>query len=92
MWKLGRKMSASETDERTFPAEKEFWLVRGAFREWRADRSGQGYYGLCGCSAEAVCPPGERPHQDRFYRLVYGLTERMLQGTHSMVLVEDLSH
>ena len=70
MWKLGRKMSASETDERTFPAEKEFWLVRGAFREWRADRSGQGYYGLCGCSAEAVCPPGERPHQDRFDRLV----------------------
>lgn len=42
MWKLGRKKSASETDERTFPAEKEFWLVRGAFREWQADRSGQG--------------------------------------------------
>ena len=35
MWKLGRKKSASETDERTFPAEKEFWLVRGAFREWQ---------------------------------------------------------
>ena len=78
MWKLRRKKSASETDERTFPAEKEFWLVRGAFREWRADRSGQGYYGLCDCSTEAVCPPGERPCQDRFYRLVYGLTERML--------------
>lgn len=61
MWKLGRKKSASETDERTFPAEKEFWLVRGAFREWQADRSGQGYYGLCGCSAEAVCPPGNGP-------------------------------
>lgn len=77
MWKLGRKKSASETDERTFPAEKEFWLVRGAFREWQADRSGQGYYGLCDCWAEAVCPPGERSCQDRFYRLVYGLTERM---------------
>ena len=72
MWKLGRKKSASETDERTFPAEKEFWLVRGAFREWQADRSGQGYYGLCDCWAEAVCPPGERSCQDRFYRLVYG--------------------
>lgn len=46
MWKLGRKKSASETDERTFPAEKEFWLVRGAFREWQADRSGQGYIGI----------------------------------------------
>ena len=80
MWKLGRKKSASETDERTFPAEKEFWLVRGAFREWQADRSGQGYYGLCDCWAEAVCPPGERSWQDRFYRLVYGLTERMLQS------------
>lgn len=91
MWKLGRKKSASETDERTFPAEKEFWLVRGAFREWQADRSGQGYYGLCDCWAEAVCPPGERSCQDRFYRLVYGLTERMLQSAPSMVLVEDLS-
>lgn len=91
MWKLGRKKSASETDERTFPAEKEFRLVRGAFREWQAERSGQGYYDLCDCSTEAVCPPGERPCQDRFYRLVYGLTERMLQGTPSMVLVEDLS-
>ena len=40
MWKLGRKKSASETDERTFPAEKEFWLVRGAFREWQAGRIG----------------------------------------------------
>ena len=67
MWKLGRKKSASETDERTFPAEKEFWLVRGAFREWQADRSGQGYYGLCDCWAEAVCPPGERSWQDRVY-------------------------
>ena len=84
MWKLGRKKSASETDERTFPAEKEFWLVRGAFREWQADRSGQGYYGLCDCWAEAVCPPGERSCQDRFYRLVYGLTERMLQSAPSM--------
>ena len=91
MWKLRRKKSASETDERTFPAEKEFWLVRGAFREWQADRSGQGYYGLCDCWAEAVCPPGERPCQDRFYRLVYGLTERMMQSAPSMVLVEDLS-
>ena len=91
MWKLRQKKSASEADERAFPAEKEFWLVRGAFREWQADRSGQGYYGLCDCSAEAVCPPGERPCQDRFYRLVYGLTERMLQCAPSMVLVEDLS-
>ena len=91
MWKLWRKKSASEADERAFPAETEFWLVRGAFREWQADRSGQGYYGLCDCWAEAVCPPGERPCQDRFYRLVYGLTERMLQGAPSMVLVEDLS-
>ena len=91
MWKLRRKKSASGADERSFPAEKEFWLVRGAFREWQADRSGQGYYGLCDCSTEAVCPPGERPCQDRFYRLVYGLTERMLQGAPSMVLVEDLS-
>ena len=80
MWKLWRKKSASEADERTFPAEKEFWLVRGAFREWQADRSGQGYYGLCDCSTEAVCPPGERPRQDRFYRLVYDLTKRMLQS------------
>ena len=80
MWKLGRKKSAPGADERAFPAEKEFWLVRGAFREWQADRSGQGYYGLCGCSAEAVCPPRERPCQGRFYRLVYGLTERMLQS------------
>ena len=31
MWKLRRKKSVSETDERTLPAEKEFWLVRGAF-------------------------------------------------------------
>lgn len=91
MWKLGRKKRAKKADERSFPAEKEFWLVRGAFREWQADRSGQGYYGLCGCSAEAVCPPGERPYQGRFYRLVYGLTERMLQSAPSMVLVEDLS-
>lgn len=91
MWKLRRKKSAPGADERAFPAEKEFWLVRGAFREWQADRSGQGYYGLCGCSAEAVCPPGERPYQGRFYGLVYGLTERMLQSAPSMVLVEDLS-
>ena len=91
MWKLRRKKSASGADERSFPTEKEFWLVRGAFREWQAERNGQGYYGLCGCSAEAVCPPGERPCQDRFYRLVYGLTERMLQSAPSMVLVEDLS-
>ena len=91
MWKLRRKKSASGADELAFPGEKEFWLVRGAFREWQADRSGQGYYGLCGCSAEAVCPPGERPYQGRFYRLVYGLTERMLQSAPSMVLVEDLS-
>ena len=91
MWKLRRKKSVSETDERTFPAEKEFWLVRGAFREWQADRSGQGYYGLCDCWAEAVCPPGERPCQDRFYRLVYGLMERMLQSAPAMVLIEDLS-
>ena len=91
MWKLRRKKSAPGADERAFPAEKEFWLVRGAFREWQAERSGQGCYGLCDCSAEAVCPPGERPCQDRFYRLVYGLTERMLQSAPSMVLVEDLS-
>lgn len=54
MWKLGRKKRTSEADEWAFPAEKEFWLMRGAFREWQADRSGQGYYGLCGCSAEAL--------------------------------------
>ena len=91
MWKLRRKKSAPGADERAFPAEQEFWLVRGAFWEWQADRSGQGYYGLCGCSAEAVCPPGERPYQGQFYGLVYGLTERMLQSAPSMVLVEDLS-
>ena len=91
MWKLWRKKSTSDGGERAFPAETEFWLVRGAFREWQADRSGQGYYGLCDCSTEAACPPGERPYQGRFYRLVYGLTERMLQSAPSMVLVEDLS-
>ena len=48
-------------------------------------------HGPCGCSAEAICPPGEGTCQDWLYRLVYGLTERMLQSAPSMVLVEDLS-
>lgn len=92
MWKLWRKKSAPEGAERSFPAEKEFWLVRGAFWEWQADRSGQGYYGLCDCSAEAVCPPGERPCQDRFYRLVYDLTERMLQSALQTACVGQWRH
>ena len=92
MWKLRRKKSAPGADERAFPAEKEFWLVRGVFREWQAERSGQGYYGLCDCSAEAVCPPGERPCQGRFYRLVYGLTERMLQSAIQRVGVGQRRH
>lgn len=42
MWKLGRKKSASETDERTFPAEKEFWLVREHFGSGRLTEAGKG--------------------------------------------------
>lgn len=91
MWKLWRKKSASEADERAFPVEKEFWLVRGAFREWQADRSGPRVLWPLRLLDRGGRPPGERPCQDRFSRLVYDLTERMLQGTPSMVLVEDLS-
>lgn len=42
MWKLRRKKSAPGADERAFPAEKEFWLVRGAFREGRLSEAGKG--------------------------------------------------
>lgn len=42
MWKLWRKKSASEADERAFPVEKEFWLVRERFGSGRQTEAGKG--------------------------------------------------
>jgi len=92
MWNLGRKKKIPAASESVFPSEKEFWLMYGEFRDWYTDRSKRGYYGLCRCSAESICPPGEKPCQDQFYRLVYCMTKDMLQPGPSVVLIEDLSH
>ena len=91
MWNLGRKKETSESSEILFPSEKEFWLMCGEFRDWYTDRSKRGYYGLCSCSTESIYPPGEKPCQDQFYRLVYCMTKDMLQTAPSVVLIEDIS-
>lgn len=91
MWKVGRKKKTQETAESVFASEKEFWLMCGEFRDWYTDRSKRGYYGLCSCSTEPICLPGETPSQDQFYRLVYCMTESILQTSPSVVLIEDIS-
>ena len=91
MWKVGRKKKTSDDTERLFPSEKEFWLMCGEFRDRYTDRSKRGYYGLCSCSTESVYPPGEKPCQDRFYKLVHCMTESILQTSPSVVLIEDIS-
>ena len=91
MWNLGRRKKTPEASEILFPSEKEFWLMRGEFRDWYTDRSKRGYYGLYSCSTESIYPPGEKPCQDQFYRLVYCMTKDMLQTAPSVVLIEDIS-
>ena len=48
MWKLWRKKSTSDGGERAFPAETEFWLVRGAFREWQEAGKGTMAFAIAG--------------------------------------------
>ena len=92
MWNLGRKKKKPEISEFLFPYEKEFWLMCGEFRDWATDRSKRGYYGLCSCSMESICPPGESSCQEQFYQLVYCMTKDLLQTAPSVVLIEDISN
>lgn len=90
MWKPWKRHGA-EDPESCFPAGDEFWLMHGIFRDWAADQAKTEYYGLCSCSSDGICPPGERPSQDQFYRAVYGVIKELLQNAPSAILVEDMS-
>lgn len=88
---FGRQLKKEQRPASLLPKENEFWLMRGIFRDWSADRSKVGYYGLCSCSEEALCPPGKRSSQDRFYQVACNFTQKLLHDNPSAVLVEDIS-
>lgn len=89
---FGRQSKKEQRSVSLLPKENEFWLMQGVFRDWLADQSKVGYYGLCAYSEEAICPPGERSSQDQFYQLVCNVIKRSLHDAPSVVLVEDFSH
>lgn len=86
-WKKKRAIDR----EKFFPAENEFWLMRGAFRGESADLLKISYYGLPAFSTDAICPPKENSRQEQFYRLICRMTKELLKNTAAAVLVEVFS-